>query len=63
MDSDARLAEFLYVVLAMRDGKPVLTADMSEDFSDGYRQALADLAQWVIEDLAIPKPVIKRLMA
>jgi hypothetical protein len=63
MDEGARIAQFLYVVLAMRDGETVVEEDMSEDFTEGYRQAMDDLAQWLIHELALPKQAIKRIMA
>jgi hypothetical protein len=62
MDNGVRLTEFLYVVLAMCDVKTIVAEDMSEDFSAGYRQAPAELAQWLIDDLALPKQARKRIM-
>jgi hypothetical protein len=63
MDESTHIARFLYVVLAMRDAETILEEDMSEDFSEGYWQALDDLARWLLEELALPKQAIKRIMA
>ena len=62
MSETKLITRFLYVVLAMRDVKTDIEEDMSEDFNEGYRQALDDLAQWLLADLALPKGAIKRIM-
>jgi hypothetical protein len=53
MDEGARIVQFLDVVLAMRDGATVVEEEMSKEFSAGYRQALDDLARWLMAELSL----------
>jgi hypothetical protein len=63
MSESLLIPKILQVVMSMRDVEYILEEDMSEDFSEGYRQALDDLAQWLWATLHPQPQALRKISA